>query len=304
MNDLAPIGIVTYSRINHLKQTVKALQQNTLAKKSELYIYLDAPKQGDEKKVAIVREYIHTINGFKKVNIIERTTNNIIANITNAIKTLLNRHGKMIFMEDDIVTAPGFLNFINDGLNFYKNNKKIVSINGYNIPAKFPKNYKHDYYLSRSFNAWGFATWSDRGLLDVISYNDAYNEIIQNKKLYKKIKNIHPKIIAELKKIQDGILDAADYKVTFHLIKNDLYSVKPIRSFVNNIGHDGSGVHCGKTDKFNNKILNQEKILFEQNLNYNIKIDKIRHSYLNSKTTIYNLPKKMYNKLKKLYGKE
>ena len=100
MNDLAPIGIVTYSRINHLKQTVKALQQNTLAKKSELYIYLDAPKQGDEKKVAIVREYIHTINGFKKVNIIERTTNNIIANITNAIKTLLNRHGKMIFMEE------------------------------------------------------------------------------------------------------------------------------------------------------------------------------------------------------------
>ncbi len=121
---LAPIGICTYSRINHLKQTVKALQKNILAKESTLYIFLDAPKKGDEQKVSIVRKFVYSINGFKKIHVIERKENNIIANIHGGIKKLLNEYGKMIFMEDDIVTAPYFLKFINDGLNFFKNNKK------------------------------------------------------------------------------------------------------------------------------------------------------------------------------------
>ena len=68
LNNLAPIGVFTYSRINHLRQTIEALKNNTLARESELYIFSDAAKPGDEDKILAVREYIHTINGFKSVN--------------------------------------------------------------------------------------------------------------------------------------------------------------------------------------------------------------------------------------------
>ena len=131
MTDLAPIGVITYSRINHLKQTIGALQKNTLSKESEIYIFSDAPKKGDEKLVAKVRKYLHTIDGFKKVYIYERDTNSRTINTSSGIRTLVEKYGRMIFLEEDIVTAPGFLQFMNDALRYYKNDQRIFSISGY-----------------------------------------------------------------------------------------------------------------------------------------------------------------------------
>ena len=55
LNDLAPIAVSTYARPQHLQQTIAALQKNTLAQQSELFVFSDAPKPGDEDKVEAVR---------------------------------------------------------------------------------------------------------------------------------------------------------------------------------------------------------------------------------------------------------
>ncbi|MBD3843276.1 MAG: glycosyltransferase [Campylobacterales bacterium] len=79
--DLAPIVLFVYNRPRHTKQTVEALQNNELANESELFIYSDAPKNENVvAKVNKVREYIKTIDGFKKVTIIERDKNWGLAN--------------------------------------------------------------------------------------------------------------------------------------------------------------------------------------------------------------------------------
>ena len=71
-DNLAPIVLFVYNRPDHTKQTIEALQKNELAKKSELFIYSDAAKnENAEKKVNEVREYIKSIDGFKKITIIE-----------------------------------------------------------------------------------------------------------------------------------------------------------------------------------------------------------------------------------------
>lgn len=70
---LAPIVLFVYNRPWHTKQTVEALQKNEFAKENELFIFSDAAKnENTEQKVNEVREYIKTIDGFKKVTIIER----------------------------------------------------------------------------------------------------------------------------------------------------------------------------------------------------------------------------------------
>ena len=186
---LAPIGLSTYSRLLHLEQTIDALKANTLAKESDLYIFSDAAKSGDEGKVDAVRKYIDTINGFKNVYVIKRTENSRVRNSRDGIAGLLEKHGKCIFLEEDIVTAQGFLKFMNDALNFYEDDKEIIAISGYNVPAHFPESYKYDYYLSAYFNGWGYATWADRGFMEVLEYNDAYNEVMKDSSLYKKINN-------------------------------------------------------------------------------------------------------------------
>jgi len=183
---------------------------------------------------------------------------------------------------------------MNDGLDFYEDDKKIMAISGYNVPTTFPNSYKHDYYLSTYFNAWGFATWRDRGFLDIVNYNDQYNEMMADKELFKKIKKVHPKLINGLKLIQERKLDAGDYKMVFHLIKNDLFTIKPIKSFVNNIGHDGSGVHCEVNDRMMHTTLNMQEIKFINNIEYSRFIDEIYYKYIVKKNNIF---KRIINKV-------
>ena len=43
---LAPIILFTYTRLDHLKETVKALKKNELASESKLFVFSDGPKNG------------------------------------------------------------------------------------------------------------------------------------------------------------------------------------------------------------------------------------------------------------------
>ncbi len=118
--DLAPIGLSVYVRLEHIKKTVSALQRNRLADQSQLYVFSDAPQPGDEKKVAEVRRFLKTISGFKMINIVERKENGRVANTRGGLRYLLDHFGKAILLEEDVVTAPGFLTFMNEGLEIYR----------------------------------------------------------------------------------------------------------------------------------------------------------------------------------------
>ena len=159
---LAPIVLFTYNRPLHTKQTVQALQKNYLASESELYIYSDGPKDKNAtEKVREVREYIKSIDGFKKVTIFERDKNLGLANnIISGVTKIVNEYGKIIVLEDDIVTSKYFLKFMNEALEIYMNEKKVWHISGWNYPLD--KDGLGDIFLWRGMNCWGWATWSDR----------------------------------------------------------------------------------------------------------------------------------------------
>src|SRR5688572_30309752 len=119
MTDLAPIALFVYNRVDHTRQTLKALSRNNLAEHSELFVFADGPKETagseDLKNIAAVRELIRQQTWCKKLHIIERENNNgLAANIVDGVTTVVNRFGKVIVMEDDIVTSPGFLQYMND----------------------------------------------------------------------------------------------------------------------------------------------------------------------------------------------
>ena len=160
--NLAPIVLFVYNRPWHTKQTIEALQKNELAKDSELFIYSDAPKNKEaEKQVKEVRDYIKTISGFKKVTIIEREKNYGLAkNIIEGVTEIVNKYGKVIVLEDDLITSPYFLRFMNEALNFYENEEKVWHISGWNYPID--TNGLGDAFLWRLMNCWGWATWANR----------------------------------------------------------------------------------------------------------------------------------------------
>lgn len=280
MEKIAPIVIMTYSRIEHLKKVVKSLIACPESRYSELYVLLDAPKKGDEEIVGKVRDYVNNIKGFKKNTVLERKENNRLKNYIEGATYILEKHGKMIFLEDDNVVANNFLAFMNDGLNKYEDNKQILSICGFNVPANYPSYYKKGYYLSCYFNAWGFATWENRKHLNIELMKDAYIDIINDKKLLKKVNSYHPKLIDGLKRNYSMGFLAGDHNLTYYSIKNNVYSIKPIKSLVDNIGHDGSGLNCSTTDKFRNEIADfRKKIIFDDEIQYDQKIDFIYYKF-------------------------
>jgi hypothetical protein len=154
---LAPIVLFTYNRPWHLMQTVSALLKNSLVSESEIFIFSDGPKdENDESKVAEVRKYIKTIKGFKRIEIIERDKNwGLANNIIDGITKVVNQYGKVVILEDDLVTSPYFLKFMNDGLNIYEEEEKVISVHGYVYPIKgLPK-----IFFLRGADCWGWATW-------------------------------------------------------------------------------------------------------------------------------------------------
>jgi GT2 family glycosyltransferase len=190
---LAPIVLFVYNRLEHTKKTVKALKKNELAKDSVLYIYSDGAKNEENiLKVKEIRNYIKTITGFKDIIIKESKNNKGLANsIINGVTEVIDKHGKVIVLEDDLVTSPVFLNYMNHLLEKYENEKKLYSITGYNHPKKImkiPKKYNYDIYFNPRAASWSWATWKDRW--DNVDWDiKDFDEFLKNQK---KVKNTHP----------------------------------------------------------------------------------------------------------------
>jgi len=132
----APIALFVYKRLNHTKRTLKALQKNTLAQESELFVYSDGWKnEEDREKVEEIRNYLKTISGFKHLEIIKKEKNEGLANsIIAGVTDIVNKYGKVIVLEDDLVSSPYFLQFMNDALNLYENEERVDGKSIYFIP--------------------------------------------------------------------------------------------------------------------------------------------------------------------------
>ena len=134
----APIVLFVYNRTEHTKKTIEALLKNPEAKDSELFIFADGPKNTASKeqlcRIEQVREYIQTIKGFKGIHVELSEKNKGLANsIIYGVTKIVNEYGRVIVLEDDIVTSSHFLHYMNQSLELYENEKDVVCINGFSI---------------------------------------------------------------------------------------------------------------------------------------------------------------------------
>lgn len=157
---LAPIALFCYRRLDVLTKTVEALKNNELASKTDLIIFSDGSKdENDIKDVKEVRKYLKTIDGFKNITIIESNSNKGLAtSIISGVTSIVNKYGKVIVIEDDILTSQYFLNYMNDALEMYKNDKEVACISGYTYPID---DIKEQSFFIKSGECWGWATTKD-----------------------------------------------------------------------------------------------------------------------------------------------
>lgn len=287
VNNLAPIVLFVYNRPWHTEQTISALKTNELAEQSELIIYSDAAKNRETlPQVQAVREYLKTITGFKSVIVIERKKNlGLAKSIITGVTEVINQHGKIIVLEDDIVTSPAFLVFMNKALEFYKDKSKVWHVSGWNYPIDTDG--LGDTFFWQVMNCWGWATWADRW-----SHFEKNPERLE--KEWKKEQKQHFDLDGSgvfwqqvIGNIENKINTWAIFWYST-IYENKGICLNPARTYVTNIGHDGSGVNCANSSVQKNTILNTTKeSFFEKRIvESSLAIERIKIFYKEEKKSI------------------
>lgn len=258
-NKLAPILFFVYNRPNHTKQTIEALKQNELAKESELFIYSDAAKnKNDAIKVKKVRDYINKIDGFKKITITNRNHNWGLANsIIDGVTKIVNKYGKVIVLEDDLLTNSYFLKFMNMALEMYKHETKVASIHGYIYPIK---NLPETFFI-KGADCWGWATWKNKWSVFEKDGKKLLNEI-KNRKLQKEIDfNNSYSYIKMLENQIKGKNNSWAIRWYISTFLKDMVTLYPGQSYVQNIGFGSEANHCKfETDIYNVNLIDEFKL--------------------------------------------
>ncbi|MDZ5065934.1 glycosyltransferase family protein [Clostridium perfringens] len=272
---LAPIVLFVYNRLEHTKKTIESLKKNILANESDLYIFSDAAKYDSEfKKVEEVRDYIDKIDGFKSVKIIKAENNRGLANsVINGVSKIIDCYGKIIVLEDDLVTSKYFLKYMNEALDIYEKRKDIWSISGYTPNIRINENYPDDVYLTYRGCSWGWATWKNRWENIDWSIED-YNAFKSNYLLRKRFNMSGTDMSPMLDDQMNGRINSWAIRWCYNQFKENKVTVYPIKSYVNNIGTDLSGTHSPITNKYKNSLCDYElKINNDLELDNNILIE-------------------------------
>lgn len=250
---LAPILLFAYNRPRHLQRTVEALAQNPLAQDSELFVFADGARTEDDREdVDLVRSYIHTIEGFKTVHRVERDRNyGLAANIIDGVTRVVNEYGRAIVLEDDLVTAPGFLQFMNDALDTYADEPRVGHIQAYDFTQnpRLPET-----FLIKFTGSWGWATWQrawqhfnpdGQYLLDELRRRHLTHRFDFNGKYG---------FTRMLRRQVEGKNNSWAIRWNASLFLQDILSLNVGRSLVQNEGFDGSGTHCGADHLYQAKL--------------------------------------------------
>lgn len=240
----APVLLFTYNRLSHTQRCVETLLKNHLSSESELFIYSDAAKDiAQQESVKEVRYFIHTIQGFKAITIIERDKNwGLAKNIIDGVTTQVNRYGKVIVLEDDLVVAPFFLQFMNEALETYKDEPKIGHIQAcdFTQDPSLPNT-----FLIKFTGSWGWATW-DRAWKH---FNPNGKELLQEmqKRQLTHAFDMNGKygFTRMLRRQIEGKNNSWAIRWNASLFLKDILSLNVGRSLVQNEGFDGSGTNCG-----------------------------------------------------------
>ncbi len=247
---LYPIILFTYNRPWHTEQVLQSLKQNELADQSDLIVFIDGPKENaheeQRKNIKTVRDIAHREQWCKTVTVHAFEENIGCRNsIIRGITSVLQQHEAVIVLEDDIVTSPYFLRFMNTCLSYYKDMKSVFSVCGATLPEKklqFPHDYPYDVCVSlRQINS-GWGTWYDRWKLIDWDLNFV-DDFIKNKSMCEAYSRGGDDLIRMLIEQVEGKSDAWDIQFTYNHFKNHTVSIIPRYSYIDNIGGDGSGTH-------------------------------------------------------------
>ncbi|MBS2098549.1 glycosyltransferase family protein [Carboxylicivirga linearis] len=262
--ELAPIVLFVYNRPWHTQQTLEALSKNEWANQSSLFIMADGPKENatdeDLQKIKEVRDLIRQKQWCKEVIIEEKERNYGLADsILNGVTKIVNQYGKIIVLEDDLITSTFFLKYLNTCLKTFEKRCNIYSVSANMFPIKTNLS---ETVLLPYIATWGWATWKDK-------WNTCDWKTPDKDHIKQSIYLNHRFNLADYSYSSQFDIDDRNVwgiKWYYNLFKRNGLSVYPSKTLVRNIGLDGTGVNCSES-KDDRELASEIDIKFNDSIN-------------------------------------
>ncbi|MGE8293283.1 MAG: glycosyltransferase [Sphingobacterium sp.] len=304
MNSLAPVLLFVYNRPAHTLKTLAALERNKSADQTILYIYSDAAK--DERAIEAVEEVRRIIKKpwyFKQIKIVERDKNwGLAANVIDGVTKVVQEHGQIIVLEDDLETSAFALDYFNKALDRYKEDEQVMQISGYGYPVKNLNELPETFFF-RVANSWGWATW-DRAwqhfnpnideLVSDFSEEQIHQFSIEGKENFWK----------QVQELRTGKINSWAIRWYASVFKKNGLVLYPRNSMTQNIGNDGSGTHTAAESTYQVTLADHPVHFFPTEIAENVQgYEAIKYFYAHRKGSLFNrgirFLKKKINKFNK-----
>lgn len=239
--------LFTYNRSWHTQQVLNALKGNTVLPEKLLVFHDGLKKEEHREEWEKTQSLIEEIDWCDCEIISSDMNKGLAKSVVTGLNFVFKTYDAAIVLEDDCVSHPLLMQYMVSALEYYCDTKKVYSIGGFAWPIEVEEN-GTDVYATQRASSWGWATWKDR-----------WKFFKQDYKIIGRIKK-NPDLCSKLhvwgedleNYLLGNVYGYCDSWLTFwalNIIENNGYCITPYKSLIDNIGFDGTGVHCG-----NNKV--------------------------------------------------
>lgn len=260
----APVAVFVYKRKAYAEKALCALRKNILADQTDLFIFSDGAKnEKDQPEVAAVQDFVRSFaaqGGFRSIHVNLASRNKGLASsIIAGVSGILEEFGRIIVLEDDLLTSRDYLTFMNDALDYYALNANIWSVSGYSPPLKGLRQRKQDVYFFYRASSWGWGTWKNRWSMVDWGVHD-YARFVKSPERIAKLKRGGTDMPGMLRQQMEGEIDSWAIRWCYAQSMADMLTVYPRVSRVRNMGNDGSGTHTeAVASEFDTKLNDNDR---------------------------------------------
>ena len=253
MSTRNPVLLLAYNRPEAMLRSLEAIDK---ADPPRVYIAIDGPKSNDAKDrkqvvacVKIARERSSASN----VSTLIRDSNlGCGVAISSAIDWFFQAEAQGIILEDDLVPTENFFEFVDEALEIYRRDVRVLSIGGFNaVPPKSISS-SDDIRFSRFPQIWGWATWRDRWQsyqYELPRYPTGHEFIrVLRWCNYSAVQTFY--WLRQFRRVRDRDVDTWDYQLTHLAMRQGRVSVVPNVNLVENHGWGNSATHTRTKPRF------------------------------------------------------
>lgn len=272
MESYSPIVLFAYKRLDKVSSCLESLERCIDADKTDLFIFCDGYKgDKDKEEVLAVQEFIKKYGmsnrKFQNINISLKEKNTGLAkSIIGGVTEIIDKYESVIIIEDDLIFSDDFIQYMNKGIAFYGDDKRVGAIGGFTPSDSKICIKPNGVVKSRMGCCLGWATWHDRwNSMDWSWDINSYSNLTAEER--KKVDKIQYGFSAMLKQQALGEIDSWAVRWDYHFMKNEWWTIYPNKSKVSCIGFDASSTHAVDEHDKRSKVIAEseetEMISFE-----------------------------------------